>query len=171
MLLLRAARSVAVWMAAAFVIGCSGGTPSTSPTVVADPAFIAKEEPAGAIGVGAARKSAKNATEVVITGRVGGSAEPFVAGLSAFTIVDPSLQPCGAEEGCPTPWDYCCDPGAVAANIATVKLVDGKGQLVAKSAKELLGIPELATVVVRGQAEVDGQGNLAIVASQVFIKK
>src|SRR4051812_40809803 len=47
-------------------------------------------EPAGARGVLQVRKEAKDGEDVVVVGRVGGSAKPFVAGRASFTIVDPS---------------------------------------------------------------------------------
>ena len=74
-------------------------------------------------------------------------------GLAAFTIVDPAVPYCAADEGCPTPWDYCCQQDKVPANSATVKLVDADGKLVAEGARDLLGVEELAEVVVRGKAE------------------
>ena len=58
--------------------------------------------------------------EVVLVGRIGGSEAPFVDGLAAFTIVDAKVPPCSAEEGCETPWDYCCEQDAVKDNIATL---------------------------------------------------
>jgi hypothetical protein len=133
--------------------------------------FLVNEEPPGAVGVGAARKSVVDKAEVVLFGRVGGSEKPFVSGLAAFTIVDPAVQPCAAEENCPTPWDYCCGQDQVKDNIATVKLTDAAGKPLAKDAREILGIKELATVVVRGTAERSPDGNLSVVAKQVYVRK
>ncbi len=44
-----------------------------------------------------------------LSGRIGGSEKPFVDGLAAFTIVDLKVPYCADDEGCPTPWDYCCN--------------------------------------------------------------
>ena len=61
------------------------------------------------MGVIKVRQEAKDQTDVVIVGRIGGSENPWVDGRAAFSIVDPSLKSC-AEVGldnCPKPWDYC----------------------------------------------------------------
>jgi hypothetical protein len=90
--------------------------------------------------------------------------------LAAFTIVDPKVPYCADDEGCPTPWDYCCQSDAVRQNIATVKLVDSSGKPVMQGARELLPVKELSTVVVQGIAKRDEQGNLTIAAHHVFVR-
>ena len=42
-------------------------------------------------------------------GRIGGSENPWIEGLAAFTIVDPVMKHCGelGDDGCPKPWDFC----------------------------------------------------------------
>lgn len=149
--------------------GCS--KPEAAAPAAAKSDVLVATEPAGGIGVGEARKTAKDGGEVVVVGRIGGSEKPFVTGLAAFTIVDPKLQPCPAEEGCPTPWDYCCDTNAVKENIATIKLVDAAGKPLATDASGLLGVKELATVVVKGTAKRGEDGALSITAHQVFVRK
>lgn len=156
------------------LVGCGNGevaeTASTAAAPSQDTNYIATSEPAGAIPVGDARQSAEDKDEVVLVGRIGGSAKPFVDGIAAFTIVDPKVPHCSAEEGCPTPWDYCCEQGQVKDNIAMVKIIDAQGKPVAEDARELLGVKELSTVVVRGKAQRDPEGNLAVLADQVFLK-
>jgi len=139
-----------------------GGEPGTR--------YVVDQEPAGAMPVGEARGAAGDAQSVTLVGRIGGSKEPFVDGLAAFTIVDPSVPHCAAEEGCPTPWDYCCTQDQVRENIATVKVVDESGSPVVGDARELLGVNELAMVVVSGRASRDDQGNLSVAAAEVFVK-
>lgn len=129
-----------------------------------------KEAPAGAVGVVEAKESSRNNDEIVITGRVGGESKPFVDGMAAFLIVDPSLSPCPPDEGCPTPWDYCCHPDETAARRAMVKVVDEQGKVVATDARKLLGLDELAAVVVRGTAQRDEAGNLTVLASGVYVE-
>lgn len=150
------------------VVGCSGEKSSGPDATGAS--FIVTEEPQGAVGVGEARKSATNDAEIVVVGRIGGSEKPFVGGMAAFTIVDPKLKPCPDDEGCPTPWDYCCDPDAVKDNIATVKFVDAAGKPLMKDAKEMFGLKELTTVVVRGKTQRGADGNLSLVAEKIFVK-
>jgi hypothetical protein len=91
--------------------------------------------------------------------------------MAAFTIVDPKVPHCAPEEGCPTPWDYCCTQDEVKGNIATIKIVDKDGNPVSKDAGPLLGVKELDMVVVQGKAQRDKEGNLSVHADQVFVKK
>ncbi|MFH5802818.1 hypothetical protein [Alienimonas sp. DA493] len=161
---------------AGLAVGC--GAPDGDATVtdaaaptVQNAAYLAPAEPEGAKGVGEVKASAEDGDEVTVVGLIGGDRAPFVDGLAAFTIVDPKVPYCAADEGCPTPWDYCCQQDKVPANSATVKLVDENGELVAEGAKALLGVDELAEVVVRGTAEKDDAGNLTVVARQVYVRK
>jgi len=166
------------WLFACALIGVAGCSGSSAPSGGASggPAatavnFLVSEEPQGAIGVGEARKSSKNDGEIVVVGRIGGSEKPFVSGLAAFTIVDPKVAPCAPEEGCPTPWDYCCTQNDVKENIATIKLIDAAGKVPAQDAQQLLGVKELTTVVVRGTAKRSEDGNLSVLAKQVYVRK
>ncbi len=133
--------------------------------------YEAETEPAGAIPVGEAREKTEDGQDVTLVGLIGGSSEPFVKGLAAFTIVDPKVPYCADEEGCPTPWDYCCETDAVKQNIATVKIVDDSGKPVTQDAREFLNVKELSKVVVKGKARRDDQGNLTVAASKIFLKK
>lgn len=132
--------------------------------------YLTDKEPTDGQPVGAARRTVDDGQTVTLVGTIGGSTEPFVEGLAAFTIVDPSVPYCAPEEGCPSPWDYCCTQDQVAENIATVMLVDSAGNPVEEDARELLGIQELASVTVRGTAERDAEGNLTIAAKKVFVR-
>lgn len=161
-------------LTATAALGCGeanrpAATTSADGSPPPDAAYVMTDEPAGSQGVGDALRSA--AEEVTVVGRIGGSAEPFVNGLAAFTIVDPAVPYCADDEGCPTPWDYCCTQNQVKDNIATVEIVDEQGRPVARDAKALLGVKELSTVVVRGKAQRDEQGNLTVLASKVYVKK
>ncbi|MDB5337963.1 MAG: hypothetical protein JWN70_3582, partial [Planctomycetaceae bacterium] len=69
-----------------------------------------------------------------------------------------------------TPWDYCCDTDQLPKSKATVKFVDAQGKTLTTDARQLLGIKELQTVVVKGQAKRDEAGNLTVIASSLFIK-
>ncbi len=133
--------------------------------------YVLDTEPDGALAVGEAREVTQDGQEVTLVGLIGGSSEPFVDGLAAFTIVDAKIPYCAADEGCPTPWDYCCESDAVKDNIATIKIVDESGNPVAADARELLNVKELSTVVVKGKAKRDDQGNLSVASSEVFVRK
>lgn len=157
-----------------FFLGMAGcGSQAATPAKVQpnfDSPFVLKTEPAGAMGVGQAKEAAKDEEDVVLVGRIGGSGKPFIDGVAAFTIVDPKVPHCSKEEGCPTPWDYCCEQNQVKHNIATIKFT--KDDLtVAEDARKLLGVQELNMVVVHGKAKRDAEGNLTVLADQVFVKE
>lgn len=132
--------------------------------------FIANAEPVGTVPVGDARKSAKDGDTISVLGHIGGSSDPFIEGIAAFTIVDPKVKWCPPEEGCPTPWDYCCTQNDVKENIATIKFMDEKGEPVSEDARRLLGVKELSLVAVEGTAKRDDEGNLSVLANKVFIR-
>lgn len=152
------------------VLGC--GTPEANvPGQAVVPSEVrAAAEPPGGVGVAEAKKAATDGSEVVVIGRIGGSQKPFVSGLAAFTIVDPKLSHCPPEEGCETPWDYCCDPNAIKNNIAMIKLVDKDGKVMPSNATTVLGVKELATVVVKGTAKRGVDGTLTILSREVFVR-
>ena len=157
----------------AFVAGCNNSPvvpESDSNGGSGSSQYLADVEPEGALPVGEARKSVMDAQAVTLIGVIGGSSKPFVDGLAAFTIVDAKVPFCSADEGCPTPWDYCCTQDQVKGNIATVKIVDDAGKPVAADARKMLNVKELSTVVVQGTARRDDQGNLTVAASKVFVR-
>ncbi|MEO1529018.1 MAG: hypothetical protein AAFX06_26655 [Planctomycetota bacterium] len=132
--------------------------------------FVLASEPSGAVAVGEARQSVESEQSVTLVGLIGGSRDPFVDGVAAFTIVDQSVPFCAPDEGCPTPWDYCCKQDQVKDNIVTVKMVDESGGPIAKDARELLGVSELSQVTVQGMASRDEAGNLTVAATKIYIQ-
>ena len=139
------------------VSGCGETGQTNGPTSRAEPTgkkYLLDSEPANAIPVGAARIEAKDGEAVALIGHIGGSPKPFVDGLAAFTIVDPQVAYCPPEEGCPTPWDYCCTPNDVKReNMAAVKVVDENGEPVAEDARQLLGVSGTLTRCGRGNGK------------------
>jgi len=165
-------------LALAVIVGCgttAGPTTTTTSTGAApDARYVLAEEPADAQPVIAVRKDAKDGDEVTITGRIGGDVDPWVKGRATFVIVDPSLQACSERAGdtCETPWDFCCEEiGHLNQSKATIKIVDDAGETVSTDARELLGVTELATVTIRGQAKRDEAGNLTVLAKGVYVKR
>jgi len=163
-----------VAVSALALAGCSpAGSPSN--TTGGDPPsptgakYLLPDEPAGAQDVAAVRKSSKTDEAVIVVGRVGGDVDPFVEGAAAFTIVDTSLKPC--EDGCPTPWDYCCDLDTLPEKQALIKIVDAQGAPLGEDSRKLLGIKPLSTVVVRGTAKRDDAGNLTVLADGVYVRQ
>ena len=152
----------------------SSAASAAAPSAGTDRArFLLAAEPAGARGVRDARKDAKDGDDVVIVGRIGGERKPWVDGRATFRVVDSAFKPCNErdDDGCKTPWDYCCDDtDELRQGMATVKVVDGEGKTVAVDARELLGVKELQTVVVKGKAKRDAEGNLTVLASGVYAR-
>ena len=134
--------------------------------------FLLAEEPAGAQNVVAVRADAQDQDEIVVAGRIGGAIDPWVEGLAAFTLVDASAKACGEtdDDACPTPWDFCCDPGLGKKKIS-VEFVDEQGAVVEGDAKTLLGVKELDSVVIRGKARRDESGNVTVLATGLYVKK
>lgn len=163
------------------VIGCtqSETTESTSANQpeagesLVDSNLVSVEEPEGAKDVIAVRESAQDGDNVVITGRIGGSTNPWIDGRLAFSIVDGSLKACSdiPGDGCKTPWDYCCETDKLPGATALVKIVDADGKLLSGDAKQTLNVKELSRVVVKGKAQRDDDGNLTVVADSVYVKE
>jgi hypothetical protein len=156
-----------------FIAGCTNNgphnhAPSAAASVDAGPYRLAAE-PAAARGVSEVRQSAQDGDEVVVVGRVGGSAKPLTDGRASFLMVDPSLKP---TEGCECPWDFCeySKEELLAATVA-VKVVDDQGRSLPAGARELFGLKELSTVVVKGKARRDDKGNLTVLASGLYVRK
>ncbi len=157
---------------AVIAAGCGrvSNTPAGGSTegaaAAAGSSYRLSNEPAGAKDVKLARSSAKNDEEVVVVGRIGDDGSPWIDGMAAFTIVDLSLEPC-TDGACGNPF---CEADGLPNSKAMVKVVDGQGQIVATESRQLLGVKELQTVVVRGKAKRDEAGNLTILASGVFVR-
>jgi len=160
---------MSVVVALAAISGCQRADQAAS---AGDPQYRLTSEPAGARGVAAARKEAQAGQAVVVVGRIGGDARPWVEGRAAFVIADTALKPCNERAGdtCETPWDYCCDLDVLKDSKAMVQVVDAHGQPIAQDARRLLGVKELQTVVVRGTARRDDAGNLTIDATGLYVK-
>lgn len=155
----------------AAILGCNKKTDVPAlPASTLSESFNIKDMPPGAQSVTAARQTSKSGDEIVVTGRVGGSAKPFINGTAAFSIVDTSLLACG-EDGmsCETPWDYCCtEPKTLAEKGASVEFVQGE-QRVGAPVRGFHGLDHLKTVTVVGKAKKDEAGNLTILARGIFV--
>lgn len=162
-----------LFLIVALAAGCSESEPVEAPLPVSElpERFLLPEEPAGAVAVAAARKSAAQGERLVVRGIVGGSTTPFVESLAAFTIVDAGVEnACVVEaDHCPTPWDYCCaDPATLRDSSLTVEFRDGPGPL-PTGARGFHGLDHLSAVVVTGHTEVDERGNVTVVATGLHL--
>lgn len=149
----------------------SARTDSVEPSIDGSK-FILNEEPSEAATVIEARENSKDGADVVLVGRIGGSANPWVEDRAAFSIVDPSLKACSDIPGdeCKIPWDYCCETHKLPTSTALIKFVDDDGRTLKSDSRELLSLKELQTVVVRGKAKRDEAGNLTILANGLFVR-
>jgi hypothetical protein len=165
-------RTIAAWTAAvllAAAAGCGdgketvavapaggGGTPAPAAGGAPLPGGLRlAAAPAGAVGVGALKKTAKEGDEVVLRARVGGSESPFVQGRASMVVADlEAVTSCAdmpGDDHCPTPWDYCCEPkDKLLANTATVQVSGPDGRPLAADLRSLEGLAPLKVVVVKG---------------------
>ena len=159
--------------------GCGSSAPADQaanviPTAVVDGSkFILADEPEDAVGVIEARESAKNGAPIVVVGRIGGAANPWIEGRAAFMILDASMAL--VAEGSDSGDDELCTGDCCAAERANcttlVKVVDAEGKLIAADSRQLLGLTENDTVVVRGKVNRDESGNVAVLAEGVYVRR
>lgn len=169
-------RLIAPFLFSAALILAAGCTqemtePGPAPPAAKSSEHLLGSEPEGALGVCDVRASTED--EVVVVGRIGGQADPWVEGAAAFVLVDTALVPCNERPGdnCPVPWDYCCDDASTLNDSKLlVQVVDADGRLIETAARDLLGVKELDTVVIRGRAERDEAGNVTVLAQGLFIR-
>lgn len=148
--------------------GCFGDTGVRDMGGSYDPRFLASEEPNDPLDVQQVRSTSKNDDVVVVVGRVGGSAKPFVDGLGVFTIVDLKIPTCSSDPNCSV--DCSVSPEELKQSLATIKLIDDSGTLVGKDSRELVPVLVNSIVVVQGRASVDTHGNLTILAQNLAIR-
>jgi hypothetical protein len=157
------------------IAGCTSR--QTDSTVEADfsavgAKYLVDREPADAQPVAEAI-GAEDQAEITVVGRIGGSENPWVDDMAAFTIVDPSLKACSDIPGdmCEKPWDYCCDSAKLPTHSVAVKFTDDKGSVVAADARKLFGVEPLQTVVIRGKLRKDDSGKTAVIAEEMYVRK
>lgn len=149
----------------AVVAGCGGGGDaprSVAPSAAPELAKLAlATKPAGAVSVLDARKGGA-ADSRVVSGRIAN----VVSGFAVFTLMDSSLPYCGEknkEDGCKTPWDYCCESSDTrTANSLLVEVRDAKGKPIAGSLGDLR---LLDAVTVVGKLTKDEHGNHVLLAT------
>ena len=151
---------LAVWA------GCNKSTTdslSRSP----DNALLLAAEPAGAIDVMNVRAEAQDGQPVVVLGRIGGGAKPWIDGRAAFLLTDERIVPSCSDE-----CDAGCTQCAVEVAEATtmVKFLDAQGAVLNVDARELLGVKDQQIVVIRGVASRDDAGNVSIAANGIYVR-
>ena len=166
-------------LAFAVVAGCDDAPQATSPTpqpAAADAvpdALVLAEAPADPKNIADVRKGAKNGDEVVLRGRVGGTAKPFGEGRAIVQLVDLSVPHCADNpaDKCETPWDYCCSPEAK-DNSVSVQVVDASGRPLKANLEGVGGMKPLSEVVVTGKVQrLEGSDAVVVNATGVYVKK
>jgi hypothetical protein len=149
-------------------------SPSSSTTANAQvpDGFFLEVAPAGAVPLRDAKNSASVGDRVVLEARIGGRAEPFTESAAVFLIADPSLPNCAElhGDGCPTPWDYCCEPkDSLMKNLATVQIVDDAGRPLRGSVRGVHGLDPLARIIVVGTVRASDGPTFVIDASEIHV--
>lgn len=161
--------------------GSTGGAASGStakPPVPVDPlpaGLILEASPGDAADVTSVKATARAGDVVIVRGRIGGGVEPFVAGLSAMTIADRKMVPCSEmkmEDGCKTPWDYCCAAAdEKAKGLATIQVVGADGKTL-RADLRTAGLAPLWTVVVKGKVGPRPDPKVLVIdAEGIFVEK
>ena len=153
----------------------SGNAGSGAKAAVLPADLFVKNEPADAKSVLEVKVDAKAGDAIVISGRIGGSTDPFVAERALFTIVDKRVPICGEvtkEDTCKTPWDYCCEPADNLANhSATIQVVGADGRPLKTGLGNIAALKPTNEVVVKGKvAQKEGSKILVVNAESIFVK-
>lgn len=160
-------------------VGCGGGAAADADTRAANrlpvdaAKYVLAEEPDGAVGVIAARAEAKHGEPIIVVGRIGGSANPWVEGRAAFMLLDASVVVVanGTESA---PGEVCMDDCcaiARAESTTLVKVIDARGTVLSADARQLFGVTVGDMVVVQGKVNKDEAGNFVVLADGVHVRK
>jgi hypothetical protein len=169
--------SLGLFVGAALLGGCRSQTPAPAEATARLPeGLFLPAAPEGALGVREAKAQAAVGKDVVIRGRVGGRREPFTKSSAVFLLADQALPVCGEvnpNDGCKTPWDYCCEPAdVIAANTATIQVVGADSRPLAISVRGVHDLEPMAEVVVVGKvAQRSDDGVLVVNATGLYVRK
>ena len=152
---------VALSLLLSLLPACGGEVGPALKSDAAGAAFALNVDPGDARSIVTAKSAGPGADVVVVQGRV----QDLTKGFGILTLMDTALHYCGEikAEGCPTPWDYCCDtPEAHRAHELSVEFHGPDGKPV-----ETVGLPDtrlLDLIKVRGKLTKNEFGSLVFVA-------
>lgn len=130
--------------------------------------FFLRDAPANFISVGEARKVGQVGRPVVVRGRIGGLAKPIADRHAIFVISDHRLPLC--QEGCASPWDYCCTPREqIRDKVATVQVVDINGRPLKVSLDGVNGLKPASDVIVLGTVAQKGKNFMIVNAKSIHV--
>lgn len=135
------------------------------------PAWILTSAPSEWREIGEAKKVAAEGEEIVLRGRIGGRANPMTEGSPVFIMMDAAIPSCADNEGdnCAKPWDYCCETKeTIAANSATVIVVDGDGNPIDAG---LDGLEPLDEIIVVGTVDARPNDSVLTIKATGIHKK
>jgi hypothetical protein len=127
--------------------------------------LFVKKAPEKAVGVGDARKNAKQGKPIVVKGIIGGAHKPIVDNYAVFLLTDSGLPRC--KDGC---IDFCEIPKEkLMQNMATIQVADESGRPLKASIAGINGLKPLSKVVVAGTVAVRSDKILIINAKRIFV--
>jgi hypothetical protein len=165
--------------------GCGNSSGTSGGSVGAARAkYLLATEPAAAqsvMDVHSQLEEQKAPADVVIVGRIGGLGQPtWDPEQAAFMVADLSLAqeaeaaqehhdetPKHDADNCP----FCrVQKKKELAGLALVQVVDAEGSVPPVDARELLGLCDGQTIVIRGKGEVDSLGTLVVRTDGIYVR-
>jgi hypothetical protein len=146
--------------------------------------YLLDAEPVAAqsvVDVRALLEEKKAPADVVVVGRISGLSQPtWDPERAAFMVADLSLAmeeetaktehdetPKHDDENCP----FCrVKKEKELAGLALVQVVDSSGSIPSVDARQLLGLREGQTIVVRGQGQIDKLGTVVVRTSGIYVR-
>ncbi len=159
------------------IAGCSGqqtNTPDAGDTrdaLAALPEGLFQQAaPADAAPLAEVRAAAEPGDTVAFHGYIGGRMEPFTEGRAMFLVADSEEAPACTPDTCPTPWDACCIANEkIAANSATVQVVDDDGKLLGIGLNGVQGLAPGTELTVVGKVREANDSVFIVDATRLAI--
>jgi hypothetical protein len=169
--------AMGIGAAALLATGCGAERPAPAGDAAVAPeveaVFTAPPGSEAPTPIPQARTRVKPGEPVVLQGKIMGVMTPFVEGRAAFVLGDEAtLTACNLRpgDGCPTPWDVCCDdPAVIRAGTATIQIVGGDGAVLRRGLKGVHGLKELSRVRIEGVADAMSTPEAMIVNARSIV--
>jgi hypothetical protein len=138
--------------------GAGAATPASAP-------YLLAQDIPGTVPVLTALAGAEGA-EIAVVGKL----QRKVKGRAIFYLTDEKVEDCTrtGDDGCPTPWDYCCREKEMLKSTILVELRGPDGQPAPVAS---LGIRELDLVAVRGTLAKTESGRVILLAKDGWYRR